>query len=218
MKKAILGLTALCVAVSVPAFAQARARAGAKPAVDLAKAISYETPKANGALSCSCNELERRVSGLKALGAVARLSSFAADFPDQAKSYDQDAVGTAVASAEAALERAGGQGYNEQEATCGAAISGTNAQWSTAQAFLAQHGLDKDYYRNVKAQNVAVPNEGDLSGEGGRTCAEGSWSTESRALFAINGREGVCKQSGFKVSQILRGDKDTPGFRCFEYK
>jgi len=217
MKKAILGLTALCVAASAPTFAQARARRGGKPA-DLAKAINYSAPKANGALSCSCNELERRIFGLKAMVKVGETSSFAADFPDQAKSYDADAVGSAVDSAETALDRAKGQDYNEQEATCGQAISGTNAQWSKVQGFLAQNGLDKDYYKNVKAQNVAVPNEGDLSGEGGRTCAEGSWSTESRALFAINGREGICKQSGYKVSQILRGDKDTPGFRCYEYK
>jgi hypothetical protein len=79
--------------------------------------------------------------------------------------------------------------------------------------------MDSDFYTGVKAKNPDIPNEGDENkNDEGRYCNSGQWWTEDRAWFAINGREGICKQDQYRISQLLNAAEGERGHRCFEYK
>ncbi len=222
MKKAISSLIVVAAAVSVSAGqARQRSRPAAEGKLDLASQISYKQPKPDGMKSCACNELERRLTGLRTLVALRGNDAFARRFSEQSAR-----LGRVEADLKAGIEastgflgRAEQKPYPEQEDSCGQGAGKVEAIWAAWQPFLADNGLDSDYYTGVKASHRGIPDEGDLQpNPQGRVCEKGQFWTADRALWAINGREGICTQHKFKLHEILSGEKGSPGHRCFDYK
>jgi hypothetical protein len=222
----LIGILALGLGVA-GLEAQARRRVLKQPGaqsqtkVDLKAAINYKTPRPDGKRSCNCNELERRLIGLRTLLKVAATDAFSQGFPSESQelSSGRAAIQSQVDGGSTVLDGASGKSYADQERLCGEGLGKLQAGWSRWQPFLGQNGLDSDYYRHAKASNPGVPDEGDLSaGPKGRVCDRGQWWTEDRALWAINGREGICKQQSYEVKQILAGKPGDSGHRCFKYE
>jgi len=222
MRQALWSIVGMALAASVATGQTARKPApSARAQVSLAAEVAYQTPRADGARSCTCNELTRRLAGLRALVALASREVFARAYPTQARDLSRlrSELEIGIESAANSLEGSQGKAYADQERTCGQAVDALNRPWSQWQPFLAENGLDSDHYRGVKARNPAVPEEGDLDPDRtGRSCKQGQYWTEDRALWAINGREGVCAQERFEVRQVLAVEKGKPGHRCFEYE
>lgn len=221
MKKLLLTLSALTLAAP-GIHAQARARTTATTGgTTLSQEISYQTPRPDAALSCQCNELQRRLSGLGALGAIGNVGSFARRFPAESQRLraSQTALDAVLGESRAQLDEAKGKSWADQERLCSTGVGQTNAVWGEWQSFLAQQGIDSEYYRGVKADHPTIPSEGDLADNGnGRVCKRGQWWEEDRALWAISSREGICAQERYQIKQLLRGSKGDPGHRCFEYE
>jgi hypothetical protein len=189
--------------------------------VDLKAAVGYTTPRPDGRRSCTCNELERRLHGLRVLLKLGGVEAFAQGFPTESQQLSQAraTVQSQLDAGSTVLDGASGKSYAQQEHLCGEGLAKVEGAWSQWQPFLGQHQLDSDYYRGVRAANPGVPEEGDLTANAsGRVCTKGSWWNEDRALWAINGREGICKQESYRAKEILRGQKGDPGHRCFGYE
>ena len=222
MRNLLLSLVVVSMAAPAAAGqAQRRGRAATRGTVDLAKEIGYEQPKPDGTLSCACHELQRRVAGMRALFEAAKLDSFAESFATEAGALSsaKAELESQVGAAATLLNNAGGKSYADQERICGDGVGKVNAAWAKWQPFLDRNKLDSEYYRGVKAQNPAVPNEGDQEpGPKGRVCDKGQYWDEDRAWWAINGREGICSQESYRVKQLLAGKPGDPGHRCFVYE
>ncbi len=227
MRRAVFGVVILLTSVSMAA-GQARrktprqAKQPKQPVVNLRTEIGYKAPKADVLRSCSCNELERRIGGLRTLLKVSGRGSFAAGYPQEAQALTgaRSGLDSAVGSASRVLDDAAGKGYLEQERICGEGITALNRPWSTWQPFLAENDLDSDYYRNVKMAHPTISADGDLEPQPGkgRVCRKGQWWTQDRALWAISSREGICAQESYKVHEVRAPKKGQPGHRCFDYR
>lgn len=223
-----IAVTAALALVAVSTLdAQSRRRNAEPPAAGGARAASltelagFEAPSPDATLSCLCNELERVVTGLRALTRASRQPAFATAFPAESRRLQgtRDALQTAIEGAERELEQARGKGYLEQEKRCGAAADAIGDRWREWQPFLGENGVDSDYYRGVKASNPEVPDSGDEEKDHrGRHCRPGQWWEEDRALWAISGREGICEQRHYRIEQVLKGEKGDLGYRCYEYE
>jgi hypothetical protein len=229
-KSRSLGLVATIVVCGVAAASlEAQVRrtrvpqgtATSAPQVDLKAAVGYTTPRPDGTRSCTCNELERRLHGLRTLLKLGGIDAFNQGFPNESRELSQGrtAVQSSLETGATTLDGASGKSYADQERLCGEGLAKVEGVWSRWQAFLGQNQLDSDYYRGVKAQNPGVPTEGDLSANPkGKVCDRGQWWEEDRALWAINGREGICKQESYRIQQLLSGQPGDPGHRCFKYE
>jgi hypothetical protein len=224
--KELIFCSVVVLAAVPPLAGQARERARERARVqpvqaatdDLAKAAGYTTPKPDGSLSCSCNVLLRMTTGLQAVVRASDTGVLPAAQAQQAKAQRAE-LASQISGAESHLKEARGKGYMQQEDLCGRGAGLLGTAWQSWQPFLAQSGMDSDFYTDVKAKNPDIPNEGDEArNDGGRHCRSGQWWTEDRAWFAINGREGVCKQEQYRISQLLNGAQGDRGYRCFEYK
>jgi len=190
-------------------------------AVALKDLAGFESPSPDGALSCLCNELTRVVTGLSALTRAADQAAFASSFPAEQRTLQQEraALDEALEGAERELKNARGKSYLEQERLCGAAADRIGAHWGEWQPFLGANGVDSDYFDGKKVSNPDVPDDGDEAKDHrGRHCRPGQWWEEDRALWAINGREGICRQKHYRIEQVLKGEKGDLGYRCYEYK
>ena len=222
MKKAIASLIVVAAAVAVSAGqARQRARPAAEGKADLASQISYQQPKPDGMKSCACNELERRLTGLRALVALRGSDTFSKRFSEKSAKLGkvEAEMKAGIGAGKSSLNRAEQKPYPEQEDICGQGAGKLESAWAEWQPFLADNGLDRDYFTGVKASNRGIPDEGDLQpNPQGRVCEKGQFWTADRAMWAINGREGICTQHQFKLHEILAGEKGSPGHRCFDYK
>jgi len=219
MKKLIL-LSIVSLAAVPPLAAQARARVPRATGfqANLASAAGYQTPKPDGSLSCSCNVLLRMTTGLQAIVKASQAGALPAPQAQQAAAQVSQ-LSSQLSQADSHLKEARGKGWAQQEDLCGRGAGVLGGAWQSWQPFLAQNGMDSDFYTGVKAKNPDIPNEGDENkNDKGRFCNSGQWWTEDRALFAINGREGVCKQDQYRISQLLNAAEGERGHRCFEYK
>jgi Zn/Cd-binding protein ZinT len=197
--------------VRVPGRAQAAS-------ANVAQDAGYTAPKPDGSLSCSCNVLLRMTTGLQAVVKAADAGALPAAQAQQAQAQ-RAALTSQLSQAESHLKEARGKGYMQQEDLCGRGAGALSASWQSWQPILAQHAMDSDFYTGVKAKSPDIPNEGDENAnDQGRHCNSGQWWTEDRAWFAINGREGVCKQDQYRISQLLNAAAGERGHRCFEYK
>ena len=77
----IAALLLLAMAATVSPQARNRGPHIAGTKFDLKEAVSYETPKPDGARSCTCNELARRIHGLQMMVAASELPTFAQSYP-----------------------------------------------------------------------------------------------------------------------------------------
>ena len=217
-----LGIAALLLlATAATVSPQARKRgphiAGTK--VDLAEALSYETPKPDGARSWTCNELARRIHGLEMMVAASKLPTFAQSYSTEAGKLDVADVQKQTRDGKRYYDQARGDGYLDQEELCGQGAGALGGAWEAWQPFLARQGLDADHYSGFKARNPEVLNEGDTeANDRGRVCNRGQYWDEDRAYWSINGREGICEQKNFEVHVVIKGSKSERGHRCFEYK
>jgi hypothetical protein len=190
-------------------------------AASVAQLAGFEAPAPDGALSCLCNELTRVVTGLRALTRAADQAAFASAFSSEHRTLQQQrtAVDAALETAERELRNARGKGYLEQEKLCGSANDRIGSHWRDWQPFLGANGVDGDYFDGKKVGNPDVPDHGDeAADQRGRHCRPGQWWEEDRALWAINGREGICRQQHYRIEQVLKGEKGDVGHRCYEYK
>lgn len=221
MKKLIVfGVVALTAAPLLAGQVRRRGAAaqGAAARANVAQAAGYTTPKPDGSLSCSCNVLLRMTTGLQAVVKASEANALPAPQAQQAQSQRAQ-LSSQISQAESHLKEARGKGWEQQEDLCGRGAGVLGTAWQNWQPFLAQNGMDSDFYTGVKAKNPDIPNEGDeTKNDRGRFCNSGQWWTEDRAWFAINGREGVCTQDRYRISQLLNAAEGERGHRCFEYK
>ncbi len=74
-----IGITAILVFATAATVSPQARRRGAQVAgtkLDLKGALSYQAPVPDGARSCTCNELARRIHGLEMMTAAAKLPTF----------------------------------------------------------------------------------------------------------------------------------------------
>ena len=216
----IAALLLLAMAATVSPQARKRGPHVAGTKTDLKQAVNYEAPKPDGARSCTCNELARRIHGLEMMMAASKLPTFAQSYSAEAGKLDAADVQKQIQDGQRYYDQAKGDGYTDQEELCGRGAGALGGAWEAWQPFLAQNGMDADHYTGVKAQNPAVPNEGDTeANDRGRVCNRGQYWDEDRAYWSINGREGICEQKNFDVHVIIKGHEDKArGHRCYEYK
>lgn len=195
MKHLLVIAIALCTLVT-NAEAQRRRNPNPRPAPAPA---SYEEMfqqfyipqpyfSANGDVSCACNELERRVNGLRIV-----LNAYNSNGISEAQFPALRQVSGAIQDGERTIRGATPKAYLSQQEMCGRGSMSVDSAWQKWQPQLGSRGLDQDYYTGARVARSGAPVNGDPE------CPSGYFTERRDGMYwGLAANVGICAlEQGF---------------------